>query len=267
MFTLDADADLDGLVASLRRLPELIAEIRSYEVLADAGLAEGNAQVAVIGTFDDEAGWRAYLEHPEHQAVVLGADPPAPRQPGCRPAAELKKARAAGAPPDAPTALRARTRTLLTPTGGLSTPGAESLDAASAGQPPSGSTASARPRKGQASGTTGGAGGPGAGRRPPRPGSTRLYCSRAMRSISASVPRASTRSLELVVALVDDVEPLLGPADARPLLEEGPGRGTRRRRRPTDGHASMPSSGTQRRGAAHPDGPPRASGPRASPPR
>jgi hypothetical protein len=70
MFTLDADADLDGLVASLRRLPELIAEIRSYEVLADAGLAEGNAQVAVIGTFDDEAGWRAYLEHPEHQAVV-----------------------------------------------------------------------------------------------------------------------------------------------------------------------------------------------------
>ena len=71
MFTLDADADLDGLVASLRRLPELIDEIRSYEVLADAGLAEGNAHVAVIGTFDDEAGWGAYLEHPEHQAVVL----------------------------------------------------------------------------------------------------------------------------------------------------------------------------------------------------
>jgi hypothetical protein len=70
MLTLDAHADLDGLVASLRRLPEQIADIRAYEVLADAGLAEGNAQLAVIGTFDDEAGWRAYLEHPEHQAVV-----------------------------------------------------------------------------------------------------------------------------------------------------------------------------------------------------
>ena len=70
MLTLDADTDLDGLVASLRRLPELIDDIRSYEVLADAGLAEGNAQVAVIGTFEDEAGWRAYLDHPDHQAVV-----------------------------------------------------------------------------------------------------------------------------------------------------------------------------------------------------
>ena len=70
MLTLDADADLDGLAASLRQLPGLIDDIRSYEVLLDAGLAEGNAQVAVIGTFDDEAAWRAYLDHPDHQAVV-----------------------------------------------------------------------------------------------------------------------------------------------------------------------------------------------------
>ena len=76
------------------------------------------------------------------------APPTKPARP-CRmadpPVHASKKARAAGAPPDAPTALRARTRTLLTPTGGLSTPGAESLDPASAGQPPSGSTASANP--------------------------------------------------------------------------------------------------------------------------
>jgi Stress responsive A/B Barrel Domain len=70
MLTLDADADLAGLAASLRQLPGLIDDIRSYEVLVDAGLAEGNAQVAVIGTFDDEPGWRAYLDHPDHQAVV-----------------------------------------------------------------------------------------------------------------------------------------------------------------------------------------------------
>lgn len=70
LLTLDDDADLDGLVASLRRLPGLIDEIRTYDVLADAGLAEGNAQVAVICTCDDEAGWRAYVDHPEHQAVL-----------------------------------------------------------------------------------------------------------------------------------------------------------------------------------------------------
>lgn len=70
LFVLDDRADIDRLVGSLRRLPDLIDEIRSYEVLVDAGLAEGNAQVAVIGTFEDEAGWRAYVEHPEHQAVV-----------------------------------------------------------------------------------------------------------------------------------------------------------------------------------------------------
>ena len=70
LLNLDADADLEGIVASLRRLPGLVDEIRTYEVLADAGLAEGNAQVAVIGTFDDAAGWQAYIDHPEHQAVV-----------------------------------------------------------------------------------------------------------------------------------------------------------------------------------------------------
>jgi hypothetical protein len=70
LLVLDDRADLDRLVGSLRRLPDLIDEIRAYEVLVDAGLAEGNAQVAVIGTFDDEAAWRAYIDHPEHQAVV-----------------------------------------------------------------------------------------------------------------------------------------------------------------------------------------------------
>ena len=70
LLTLDADADLAGIVASLRRLPGLIDEIRDYEVLADAGLADGNAQIGVVGTFDDPATWQAYIDHPEHQAVV-----------------------------------------------------------------------------------------------------------------------------------------------------------------------------------------------------
>ena len=70
LLTLDDTADAPGIVASLRRLPGLIDEIRDYEVLADAGLAEGNARIGVIGTFDDAAAWQAYVDHPEHQAVV-----------------------------------------------------------------------------------------------------------------------------------------------------------------------------------------------------
>ena len=37
---------------------------------AYACVDEGNAHIGVVGTFDDAAGWKAYIDHPEHQAVV-----------------------------------------------------------------------------------------------------------------------------------------------------------------------------------------------------
>ena len=62
-------AVLDEIVASLRALPGQIPEIRSYHVGSDAGLDDGNVAFAVVADFDDEAGWRAYMEHPVHRAV------------------------------------------------------------------------------------------------------------------------------------------------------------------------------------------------------
>ena len=61
---------VEGLVEALRALPGQIPQIRGYEVGVDLGWRQGNPDVAVVATFDDEAGWRAYVEHPAHVAVV-----------------------------------------------------------------------------------------------------------------------------------------------------------------------------------------------------
>jgi hypothetical protein len=70
LLTLDDACDVDGLVDALRALPAEIPALRSYVVGRDAGLAEGNATVAVVADVDDEAGWRAYTDHPAHQQVI-----------------------------------------------------------------------------------------------------------------------------------------------------------------------------------------------------
>ena len=70
LITLDASCDVDGVVDALRALPAQIPELRSYVVGRDAGLAEGNATVAVVAEFDGEAGWRTYTDHPAHQRVI-----------------------------------------------------------------------------------------------------------------------------------------------------------------------------------------------------
>lgn len=62
--------EVEGLVEALRALPGQIPEIRGYEVGVDLGWREGNPDVAVVATFDDETGWRAYVEHPAHIAVI-----------------------------------------------------------------------------------------------------------------------------------------------------------------------------------------------------
>ncbi len=56
--------------AELRKLPELIAEFRGYDVGPDAGVNEGNYDFAVVADFDDRAGYLAYRDHPAHRAVV-----------------------------------------------------------------------------------------------------------------------------------------------------------------------------------------------------
>ncbi len=64
------EAHIEALVADLSALPDRIAEIETYEVHRDAGLADGNADVVVIGTFSDQAAWEVYRDHPEHLRII-----------------------------------------------------------------------------------------------------------------------------------------------------------------------------------------------------
>lgn len=64
------DEDAAAIVAGLETLPALVPEIRSYSVGRDAGLAEGNFDIVVVGDFDDEAGFAAYGANADHIAVI-----------------------------------------------------------------------------------------------------------------------------------------------------------------------------------------------------
>lgn len=66
LLTLDDGCDAEALAADLRAMATGIESIRHYEVGVDAGVSEGNATVAVVGDYDDQAGWEAYRDHPDH---------------------------------------------------------------------------------------------------------------------------------------------------------------------------------------------------------
>lgn len=64
------EAQKDAARAALAALPGQIGTIRRYEFGDDLGHADGNYDFALVADFDDEAGWRTYLEDPAHVAVV-----------------------------------------------------------------------------------------------------------------------------------------------------------------------------------------------------
>ena len=61
---------VEAVTSGLRALPAIIPELRDYRVGSDVGIDSGNASFVVIGDFDDEAGYLAYRDHPDHQAVA-----------------------------------------------------------------------------------------------------------------------------------------------------------------------------------------------------
>ena len=65
-----AAEEIDSIAEQLRTLPSSIAAIRSYVVGRDLGLAEGNAQLAVVADFDDAAGYAVYRDDPGHRAII-----------------------------------------------------------------------------------------------------------------------------------------------------------------------------------------------------
>lgn len=63
-------AAVASLGDALAELPDKIPDIRAYAFGPDVGIASaGNAEFAIVADFDDEAGWRAYQEHPDHVRV------------------------------------------------------------------------------------------------------------------------------------------------------------------------------------------------------
>lgn len=76
MFKLQPDtsaAQREAILAGLARLPGAIAEIRSFVYGTDAGLAEGNFDVAVVAEFDDVEAYKRYAAHPVHVEFVTTA--------------------------------------------------------------------------------------------------------------------------------------------------------------------------------------------------
>lgn len=73
LFHLADDASaaaVDAAVAALRALAEEVDVVRELHVGRDAGLAEGNADLALLVVVDDADAWRTYQDHPAHQRVV-----------------------------------------------------------------------------------------------------------------------------------------------------------------------------------------------------
>jgi hypothetical protein len=63
-------ADREAILEGLAGLPARIASIRSYVFGADAGLAEGNVDIAAVADFDDVAGYEEYRDHEAHRQVI-----------------------------------------------------------------------------------------------------------------------------------------------------------------------------------------------------
>jgi hypothetical protein len=73
MFKLQPDttaAQREAILNGLARLPEAIPEIRAFNFGTDAGLAEGNFDVAVVAEFDDVDAYKKYAAHPVHVEFV-----------------------------------------------------------------------------------------------------------------------------------------------------------------------------------------------------
>lgn len=63
-------AQQDAVIAGLQGLPVQIPEIRRYHFGLDAGIADGNASLAVVAEFDDQAGYQAYATNAVHLKLI-----------------------------------------------------------------------------------------------------------------------------------------------------------------------------------------------------
>ena len=73
MFRLKPDAPADAaksLEEGLFLIAQTIEEISAYTYGPDLGLRDGNYDFAVVAVFENEADFRTYVDHPDHQAFI-----------------------------------------------------------------------------------------------------------------------------------------------------------------------------------------------------
>ncbi|MGW5265080.1 Dabb family protein [Microbispora sp. NPDC004025] len=70
-WTDDATEEQRAEVARrLGGLPDVISELRSYQIGPDAGVNQGNFSFAVVADFDSPEDYVVYRDHPAHRAVI-----------------------------------------------------------------------------------------------------------------------------------------------------------------------------------------------------
>ena len=64
-------AEIAQMAAALNTLPAKVSSIRRYTIGSNLGLSapEVSWDFAIFAEFDDEAGWRDYVSHPDHEKV------------------------------------------------------------------------------------------------------------------------------------------------------------------------------------------------------
>ena len=64
------DGEVAAIARALRALPDRIDSVRALTAGRDLGLHPDNADFAIVVDFDDEDGWQAYQDDPEHRRIV-----------------------------------------------------------------------------------------------------------------------------------------------------------------------------------------------------
>jgi len=65
------EAQVEEIGRALATLPGRVPSIRTYTIGHNLGLSQPEVSwdFAIFAQFDDEAGWKAYVTHPDHEAV------------------------------------------------------------------------------------------------------------------------------------------------------------------------------------------------------
>ena len=70
LFELKAGSDASEIAARLRSLPPKIPTLREAEVGVDILRGDRAMDVCLITRFDDQQGYEAYRDHPDHLALL-----------------------------------------------------------------------------------------------------------------------------------------------------------------------------------------------------